>query len=47
MEFAGQSQRVTEGEFMGQMLQKHTAGEKVKATVLRGGQRVELMMPMQ
>jgi serine protease Do len=47
VEFAGRTDRVTEGEFMGQMLQKHLPGEKVKAAVLRGGQRVELMMPMQ
>jgi serine protease Do len=47
VEFAGRTDRVTEGEFMGQVLQKHLPGEKVKAAVLRGGQRVELMMPMQ
>ena len=47
VELDGLSARMTEGELMGRLLQKHQAGEKVKATVLRGSQRVELMLPMQ
>ena len=43
----GQSQRMTEGELLGYLLQKHVPGEKVKATVLRGSDKVELMLPMQ
>jgi hypothetical protein len=38
---------VTEGELIGLLLQTHYPGEKLKATVLRGSERVELAMPMQ
>jgi hypothetical protein len=41
------SQRMSEGEFMGHLLRAHFPGEKLKTTVLRGGQRVELVLPMQ
>lgn len=47
VELNGQSARITEGEFIGQLLQKTKPGEKLKATVLRGDKRVELMLPMQ
>ena len=47
VELDGMSARMTEGELMGRLLQKHQAGEKVKAAVLRGQQRVELTLPMQ
>ena len=43
----GLSGRLTESEFIGRLLQKHRAGEKIKVTVLRGPQRVELSLPMQ
>ena len=43
----GLSSRLTESEFIGRLLQKHRAGEKIKVTVLRGPQRVELSLPMQ
>jgi len=43
----GITRRLTEGEFIGQMLVKHAQKEQVKATVLRGGNRVELVLPMQ
>jgi predicted metalloprotease with PDZ domain len=43
----GQSNRMSEGELLGYLLQKHFPGEKVKATVLRGQEKVELMLPMQ
>ena len=39
--------RVTEGELIGVLLQKHHIGEELHATVLRGEQRVELKLPMQ
>jgi serine protease Do len=41
------TKRVSEGELIGQLLQKHQAGEKLNAAVLRGDQRVELKLPMQ
>lgn len=47
LELGGQSARITEGELIGQLLQKTRPGEKLKATVLRGDKRVELMLPMQ
>ncbi len=47
VEMDGLTKRMSEGELMGHLLQKRFPGEKVKVTVLRGGQRVELMMPMQ
>jgi hypothetical protein len=43
----GHAQRVSEGELIGQLLEAHKAGEKVEATVLRGGERVSLQLPMQ
>ncbi len=39
--------RMSEGALIGHLLQKHQAGEKLKATVLRGGKRVNLTLPMQ
>ena len=47
VELAGMSARMTESELMGHLLQKHQAGEKLSTTVLRGQERVELVMPMQ
>jgi membrane-associated protease RseP (regulator of RpoE activity) len=47
LQLAGVSTRITEGELIGYLLQKHSMGDRVKATVLRGGQRVELNLPMQ
>ena len=47
VELDGSSNRVTEGELIGHLLQKHQPGEKVKTVVLRGQQRVELALPMQ
>ena len=43
----GDSARVTEGELIGQILNKYRAGDKVKATVLRGDQSVALSLPIQ
>jgi serine protease Do len=39
--------RMSEGEFMGHVLKANFPGEKLKTSVLRGDQRVELMLPMQ
>lgn len=47
VEIAGLTGRHTEGELIGHLLQKHSVGEQVKATVLRGQERVELTLPMQ
>jgi serine protease Do len=47
VELDGVSSRTTEGELIGHLLQKHLPGHQVTATVLRGGQRVELKLPMQ
>ncbi|MFM8469757.1 MAG: Trx7/PDZ domain-containing (seleno)protein [Limisphaerales bacterium] len=47
VELNGQSARITEGELIGQLLQQTKPGEKLKATVLRGDKRVEVMLPMQ
>ena len=47
VEIAGLTKRATEGELIGQLLQKHTVGERIKATVLRGKDRKELTLPMQ
>lgn len=47
VELNGKSARITEGELIGQLLQQTKPGEKLKATVLRGDKRVELLLPMQ
>ena len=43
----GKSNRMTESELIGHLLLDHQAGEKVKTTVLRGSERIELSLPMQ
>ncbi len=43
----GDETRRTEGELLGWLLDRHRAGEKVKAIVLRGTAPVELILPMQ
>jgi hypothetical protein len=47
VELDGTSARITESELMGQLLLNHLPGEKLKATVLRGKERVSLLLPMQ
>ena len=47
VELDGLTTRLTEGQLMGHLLQKRTAGEKVPATVLRGTTRIALTLPMQ
>jgi len=43
----GRSDHITEGELIGHLLKNHQPGDKAKAVVLRGEQRVELTLPMQ
>ena len=47
VEIAGKSARLTEGELLGYLLQNHGPDEKVKASLLRGDERLELSLPMQ
>ncbi len=47
VEADGQSRRMSEGELIGALLRKHPAGDNVKMTVLRGTDRVSLVLPMQ
>lgn len=47
VEVGGQSGRMTEGELIGALLRKHQAGDKINVTVLRGTERVSLLLPMQ
>ncbi len=47
VDIAGISGRMTESELIGYLLQKHRPGEKIKASVLRGQQRLDLTLPMQ
>ncbi len=44
---AGLQTRLTEGQYLGRILQAHQVGAKLNTTVLRGEQRVELKLPMQ
>ncbi len=44
---AGQSRRMSEGQFIGYLVQNKQLGDKVPLTVLRAGQRVDLELPMQ
>jgi hypothetical protein len=43
----GLTRRLTEGELIGYLLQRHQVGDQVKVTVLRGTQQVQLGLPMQ
>ncbi len=47
VEVDGSAKRVSEGELIGHLLRSHSVGDKVKVTVLRGTERVELLLPMQ
>lgn len=47
VEIDGVTARLTESELIGRLLDKYPAGEKVRATVLRNGQRLKLAYPMQ
>ena len=46
-ELDGSSARSTEGALIGRLLRDHKPGERVKTTLLRGGNRLELSLPMQ
>jgi hypothetical protein len=43
----GRSDRMTEGDWMATLAQKTRPGDRVAVTVLRGGQKVDLTLPMQ
>jgi len=47
VQVADMKSRLSEGELLGQLLQKNFPGEKLKTTVLRGTERMELSLPMQ
>jgi hypothetical protein len=47
VEFDGTTKRETESTIIGTLLQKHHRGDRVKAVVLRAGERVDLTLPMQ
>ena len=47
VEVDGRSGRMSEGQLMGYLLEKHRPGEKVQTAVLRGSDRVVLALPMQ
>ena len=47
LEIDGRSARLTEGQFIGQLLQTTKPGQKLKAIVLRGDKRLTLSLPMQ
>jgi len=43
----GKSHRMTESELIAHLVQTKLPGDKIPVTVLRGGQRVNLELPMQ
>jgi hypothetical protein len=43
----GNDRRISESELIGILMEKHVPGDKVKGTVLRGNERVDLMLPIQ
>jgi serine protease Do len=47
VEVDGMTKRTSESELIGRVLEAHGPGEKVKAAVLRGKERVELTLPIQ
>lgn len=47
VELDGASPHLTEGELIGDLVQKHQPGDAVPAVVLRGGKRVTLKLPVQ
>ena len=47
VKIADKTARFTEGDLIGELLQHHPKGERVRTTVLRGTQRLDLMLPMQ
>ena len=47
VQLASLSGRMTESEVNGRLLTRHSPGEKLDETVLRGTQRIDLRLPMQ
>jgi hypothetical protein len=47
VEIEGLSGRMSEGELIGHLVQGHPAGDNVKVTVLRGSEKVKLVLPIQ
>jgi hypothetical protein len=47
VELDSTSSRITEGELIGALLQKHLPGDNIAAVVLRGQQKITLSLPMQ
>lgn len=47
LEVDGISGRITEGELIGRLLEKHQPGEAVASKVLRGGEELSLSLPIQ
>ena len=47
LEIDGRSTRLTEGQFIGQLLQSTKPGQKLKTLVLRGEKQLTLWLPMQ
>ncbi len=47
VEIDGLKDRISEGALIGHLLQKHFPGEKLQATVVRGGKKITLPLPMQ
>ncbi len=47
VELDGLKDRISEGALIGHLLQNHFPGEKLEATVLRGGKKMTLPLPMQ
>lgn len=47
IEVDGSAERISESALLGRLLKKHAPGSKVPVTVLRGGERIKLELPMQ
>ena len=47
IELDGTKERITESQLIGRLLEKNSPGQKLKATVLRGDQKLELFIPLQ
>ena len=47
VEIDNRSDRLTEGALIGQLLKQYQPGEKVKTVLLRGQERMELLLPIQ
>lgn len=43
----GFTRRMSEGELIGRILQNHPPGDKVKVTVLRGQEKMKIVLPVQ